>query len=134
MRGWWLGPVWVVTWRGGAWCEGNRSQLHDNATIDGGWRGGRVLCIGIIKMPPPPSPWTTRVKRINQPGDMIFPATNSPLYAVQLLISPEGIVKSDRQMAHLHVIGRNNMTGLPQPILYYIILLYIICIIFEFRR
>jgi len=118
-----VGPVRVVTRWGGAWCEGNRSQLHDNATIDGGRRGGRVLYIGIIKMPPPPGPWTTRVKRINQPGDMIFPATNSPLYAVQLLLSPEGIVKSDRQMARLYVIGRNNTTGPPQP-KHYIIIIY----------
>jgi len=109
------GPGGITWWRGGAWCEGNRSQLHDNATIDGGRRGGRALYIGIIKMPPPPGPWTTRVKRINQPGDMIFPATNSPLYAVQLLVSPEGIVKSDRQMALLYVIGCNNTTGPPQP-------------------
>lgn len=83
---------WEVTWKWGAWCEGNRSQLHDNATIDGVRRGGCVVYIGIIKMPPPPSPWTMGVKRINQPGDMIFPATNSPLYAFQLRINPEGIV------------------------------------------
>lgn len=125
MRGWWqkvcVVPVRMVTWWGGTWCEGNRSQLHDNATIDGGRRGGRVLYIGIIKMPPLPGPRTTRVKRINQPGDMIFPATNSPLYAVQLLVSPEGIVKSDRQMARLNVIGRNNTTRPPQPKRYNII-------------
>lgn len=83
-------------------CEGNRSQLHDNATIDGVRRGGCVVYIGIIKMPPPPGPWTTRVKRINQPGDMIFPATNSPLYAFQLRVNPEGIVvwPADGALAH----------------------------------
>lgn len=97
-----------VMLRGGAWCgsRGNRSQLHDNATIDGGRRGGCVVYIGIIKSHHRPR--AMRVKRINQPGDMIFPATISPLYAVQSRAIPEGIVKSDRQMACLHVIERNN--------------------------
>jgi len=55
---------------------------------------------------------------------MIFPATNSPLYTVQLLVSPEGIVKSDRQMARLYVIGRDNTTGPLHQSKHYIIIIY----------